>query len=200
MEQATTATLEASGRPGGKEALTRSSSRLRHRDYYGSRLRNSEAKRKIGCFRRSAVRSVVKLLRMRIADGESPDDFAHRANQALRLVNQRIQAGTDTTSIEYEVRFLEKLVKEAVQTELPDKLRWHVRTLDENASFEVVLARIDAEEDNYQASKEARNSDWKIVSRAKAGPSGSTTGGSEDTDTSASAATISPKQDKRRSA
>ncbi|KAL1130445.1 hypothetical protein AAG570_011693 [Ranatra chinensis] len=80
-------------------------------------------KEKYGGFRRPAERSVVKLLRMRRADGESPSDFAHKANQALRLVKQRIRAGTDASAIEYEVRFLKKLVKEAVQMELPDKLR-----------------------------------------------------------------------------
>ncbi|KAL1140077.1 hypothetical protein AAG570_000009 [Ranatra chinensis] len=72
-------------------------------------------KEKYGGFRRPAERSVVKLLRMRRADGESPSDFARRADQALRLVKQRIQAGTDASAIGYEVRFLEKLVKEAVQ-------------------------------------------------------------------------------------
>ncbi|KAL1139221.1 hypothetical protein AAG570_006207 [Ranatra chinensis] len=81
------------------------------------------------------------------ADGESLGNFAHRT---LHLVKQRIQA------IGYKVRFLEKLVKEAIQMELPDKLRGHVRTLDENASFEAILARIDEEEDNYQVSKEDR--------------------------------------------
>ncbi|KAL1139017.1 hypothetical protein AAG570_009078 [Ranatra chinensis] len=118
------------------------------------------------------------------------------ADQALRLVKQRIQAGTDTSAIDYEIRFLERLVKETVQMELPDKLRGHVRTLDENASFGVVLARIDEEEDSHQASKEDRNSGWKT---AKPKPSGSPTGGWEDTATSsASAATISPEEDKRR--
>ncbi|KAL1131199.1 hypothetical protein AAG570_010817 [Ranatra chinensis] len=110
-------------------------------------------------------RSVVKLLRMRWADGESPGDFTHRADQALRLVKQRIQAGTDTSAIGYEVRFIEKLVKEAVQMELPDKLRGHVCTVDKNSSFEVVLARIDEEEDNYQVSEEDRNSGRKTVER-----------------------------------
>ncbi|KAL1116936.1 hypothetical protein AAG570_005405 [Ranatra chinensis] len=66
-------------------------------------------KEKYGLFRRPAERSVVKLLRMRRADGESPGDFAHRADQALRLVKQRIRAGTNNLAIEYEVRFLEKL-------------------------------------------------------------------------------------------
>ncbi|KAL1140049.1 hypothetical protein AAG570_007026 [Ranatra chinensis] len=108
-------------------------------------------KEKYRGFRRPAERT-VKLLRMRRADGESPSDFAHRADQALRLVKQRIQAGTDALAIGYEVRFLEKLVKEAVQMELPDKLRGHVRTLDKNAFFEAVLAKIDEEEDIYHAS------------------------------------------------
>ncbi|KAL1139767.1 hypothetical protein AAG570_006744 [Ranatra chinensis] len=108
-------------------------------------------KEKYGGFWRPAERSMVKLLRMRRADRESPGDFAHRADQALHLVKQCIQAGTDTSAIEYEVPFLENLVKEAAQMELPDKLQGHVRTL----SFEVVLARIE-EEDNYQASKEGR--------------------------------------------
>ncbi|KAL1129774.1 hypothetical protein AAG570_012718 [Ranatra chinensis] len=115
-------------------------------------------KEKYGGFRRPAELSVVKLLRMRPADGLSPGDFTHRAHQALHLVKQRIQAGTDTSAIEYEVRFLEKLVTEAVQMELPDKLQGHVNTLDKNVSFEVVLARIDEEEDNCQASNEERNS------------------------------------------
>ncbi|KAL1130385.1 hypothetical protein AAG570_013323 [Ranatra chinensis] len=156
MEQVTTTTLEAAASTPDyttmaqlpftfKEALNRSSSRLRHRDYYGSRLRNSEAKRKIGGIRRPA----------------------ERADQTLRLVEQRIQAGTDTTAIQYDVRILKKLGKKAVQMELPDELRGHVRTLDENVSFVVVLARIDEEEDNYQASKEDRNSDWKIVERRR---------------------------------
>ncbi|KAL1138479.1 hypothetical protein AAG570_008542 [Ranatra chinensis] len=101
-------------------------------------------KEKYGGFRRLAERSVVKLLRMRWADVESPGDFAHGADQALH-----------------------QLVKEAVQMELPDKLRGHVRTLDENASFEVVLARIGEEEDNYQASKEDRNSGWKTAERRR---------------------------------
>ncbi|KAL1109960.1 hypothetical protein AAG570_014117 [Ranatra chinensis] len=78
-------------------------------------------KEKYGGFRRPVERSVVKLLRMRRANGESPSDFAHRADQALRLVKQRIQAGTDASAIGYEVRFLEKLVKEAVQMESSDR-------------------------------------------------------------------------------
>ncbi|KAL1129669.1 hypothetical protein AAG570_012614 [Ranatra chinensis] len=77
------------------------------------------------------------------------------------------QFGISTRAIEYELRFLEKLVKEAVQMELPDMSRGHVRTLDENASFEVVLARIDEEEDNYQASKEGRNLGWNTVERRR---------------------------------
>ncbi|KAL1140097.1 hypothetical protein AAG570_000029 [Ranatra chinensis] len=88
------------------------------------------------------------------------------ADQALRLVKQRFQAGTDASAIGYEVRFLEKLIKEAVQMELPDKLRGHVRTLDENASFEAVLAKIE-EEDIYQASKEDKNSGWKTVEQRR---------------------------------
>ncbi|KAL1130023.1 hypothetical protein AAG570_012966 [Ranatra chinensis] len=122
-------------------------------------------KEKYGGFRHPAEWSVVKLLRMRRADGGSRSDFTHRADQALRLVKQRIQAGTDTTAIEYEVRFLEKLVKEAIQMELADKLRGHDCILDESESFEVTLTRIDEEEDNYQASKEGRNSGWKTVER-----------------------------------
>ncbi|KAL1122776.1 hypothetical protein AAG570_003103 [Ranatra chinensis] len=115
-------------------------------------------KEKYEGFRRPAERSAVKLLRMRRADGESPSDFAHRADQA----------GTDASAIGYEVRFLEKLVKEAVQMELPDKLGGHVRTLDENVSFEAVLARIDDEdEDNYQVPKEDRNLGWKTVERRR---------------------------------
>ncbi|KAL1138583.1 hypothetical protein AAG570_008646 [Ranatra chinensis] len=87
------------------------------------------------------------------------DSFAPTAQSRL--------TGTDTTAIKYEVRFLEKLVKEAGQMELPDKLRGHVRTPDDNASFEVVLARIDEEKDNNQASKEDRNSVWKTVERRR---------------------------------
>ncbi|KAL1129628.1 hypothetical protein AAG570_012573 [Ranatra chinensis] len=109
-------------------------------------------KEKYGGFQPPAEWSVVKLLRMRRAEGESPSDFAHRADQALRLVKQRIQAGTDASAIRYEVRFLENLVKEAVQMELPDKLRGHVRTL---------------EEDIYQASREDKNSGWKTVERRR---------------------------------
>ncbi|KAL1129726.1 hypothetical protein AAG570_012670 [Ranatra chinensis] len=63
-----------------------------------------------GGFRRRAERSAVKLLRMRRADEESLGDFAHRADQALRPVNQRIQAETDTTAVAYEIRLVEKLV------------------------------------------------------------------------------------------
>ncbi|KAL1141016.1 hypothetical protein AAG570_000942 [Ranatra chinensis] len=101
---------------------------------------------KYGGFRRPAKWSVVKLVRMRQADGKFPGDFTHRADQALRLVKQRIQAGTDVTAIEYEVHFLEKLVKEAVLMKLLDKFRGSIRTLDERMSFEVVLARIDEAE------------------------------------------------------
>ncbi|KAL1129668.1 hypothetical protein AAG570_012613 [Ranatra chinensis] len=93
------------------------------------------------------------------ADGESPD-------QALRLVKQLIP-GTDTTAIAYEFRFLEKQVKEAVWMELPEKLRGHVCTLDKSAFFEFVLAKIDEEENNYQASKEDRNSGWKTAERRR---------------------------------
>ncbi|KAL1116837.1 hypothetical protein AAG570_005307 [Ranatra chinensis] len=71
------------------------------------------------------------------------------------------------------------------------ELRGHVRTLDENTFFEVVLAKIDEKEDNYQASKEDRNSE---NGRAKAGLPGATTGGMEDP-TSASTTTISPEEE-----
>ncbi|KAL1130312.1 hypothetical protein AAG570_013250 [Ranatra chinensis] len=46
--------------------------------------------------------------------------------------------GTDTTAVAYVVGFLEEIVKETVQMELPDKLRENVRTLNEIASFDVV--------------------------------------------------------------
>ncbi|KAL1130317.1 hypothetical protein AAG570_013255 [Ranatra chinensis] len=64
-----------------------------------------------------------------------------------------------------EVRFLEKLVKETVQIEVPEQLREHVHTLDEMASFEVVLANINDEEDCYPSKEERLG--WKTVERRR---------------------------------
>ncbi|KAL1116688.1 hypothetical protein AAG570_005160 [Ranatra chinensis] len=56
-------------------------------------------KEKYGGFRRPAEWSVVKLLKMRRADGESPSDFAHSADLALCLVKQLLDQGVIRKSI-----------------------------------------------------------------------------------------------------
>ncbi|KAL1116338.1 hypothetical protein AAG570_005833 [Ranatra chinensis] len=62
---------------------------------------------------------------------KTPSAFGHRADR----IQQKI-----TLSSTYEIRFMEKLVKGAVHTVLPYKLRSQTR--DSNgATFEVVLAR-----------------------------------------------------------
>ncbi|KAL1132055.1 hypothetical protein AAG570_010013 [Ranatra chinensis] len=106
-------------------------------------------KGRYGGYRRPAEISAVELIRMRRVDGESPSTFAHRADQALRLFKQRFE-----------------LVKDAMQSELPDKLWSQVRVLLDDASFEGVLAKINEEEDDYRATWEDK-SGWKVERRER---------------------------------
>ncbi|KAL1115505.1 hypothetical protein AAG570_007534 [Ranatra chinensis] len=75
-----------------------------------------------------ARRPPVKLLRMRRGQGETPSAFVHRVDQAFRLVKAWMAAveaaGVATTKLAVIV-----LLKEAVMSELPEKLRCQLKTL-----------------------------------------------------------------------
>ncbi|KAL1139223.1 hypothetical protein AAG570_006209 [Ranatra chinensis] len=116
-----------------------------------------------GGARRPPARSAVKLLRMKRGQGETPSAFMHRVEQAFRLVKARMAdveaAGVATAKL----AVIEELLKEAVMSELLEKLRRQLKPLSAS-NFGVLLTQVDEEEDDYQAAREDASS-WTRVER-----------------------------------
>ncbi|KAL1130768.1 hypothetical protein AAG570_012009 [Ranatra chinensis] len=116
-----------------------------------------------GGARRPPARSAVKLLRMKRGQGESPSAFMHRVEQAFRLVKARMAAVEAAGVATAKLAVIEELLKEAVMSELPEKLRRQLKPLSAS-NFGVLLAQVDEEEDDYQAAREDASS-WTRVER-----------------------------------
>ncbi|KAL1123655.1 hypothetical protein AAG570_002731 [Ranatra chinensis] len=113
--------------------------------------------------RRPPARSAVKLLRMRRGHGETPSAFMHRVDKEFRLVKARMAAVEAAEVATAKLAVIEELLKEAVLSEMPEKLRRQLKTMNV-ANFGVLLAQADEEEDDYQAAKEDAAT-WTRVER-----------------------------------
>ncbi|KAL1139018.1 hypothetical protein AAG570_009079 [Ranatra chinensis] len=78
-----------------------------------------------------------------------------------RLVKKRILENENASTSAAQSQLLECMVREAVQTELSDKLRRQIHGL-EAVQFGVVLAQIDEDADDFQVAKED-NTTWRTV-------------------------------------
>ncbi|KAL1131230.1 hypothetical protein AAG570_010848 [Ranatra chinensis] len=116
-----------------------------------------------GRARRPPARSAVKSLRMRRAHGETPSAFVHRVDQAFPLVKVRMAEVEAAGVATAKLAVIEELLKEAVLSEMPEKLWRPLKALG-NANFGVLLAQVDEEEDDYLAAKEDAAT-WTRVER-----------------------------------
>ncbi|KAL1129525.1 hypothetical protein AAG570_012470 [Ranatra chinensis] len=115
-----------------------------------------------GGARRQPAKSVVKLLRMKRALGETPSAFMHRVDQAFRLVKARMVVVETAGKASAKLGVIEKLLKEAVLSEMPEKLRRQLKGLSDS-NFVVLHAQVDEEEDDYQPIADRRETSVRAL-------------------------------------
>ncbi|KAL1117958.1 hypothetical protein AAG570_004269 [Ranatra chinensis] len=118
--------------------------------------------------RRPVARTALKVFRMRRDGGETPQQFAHKLDPALRTLKEGAVEEYGASEAAPKVAVYEEIAREVLMAEMPDKIRRQLRDGTQR-SLEAALVVVDDDEDEVRAAREERE-----IGATRASANGST--------------------------